>query len=96
MKICPVCNSRCFDDMDTCYGCLHRFTEDDTKNETQYNNSSDEVLIPEYFETETFVDIQEDTNVVTHGAHAKEPCIKDEKIKVKIEIPKSVLKKYIV
>lgn len=27
MKICPVCKARCFDDMDICYGCLHRFTE---------------------------------------------------------------------
>lgn len=26
MKICPVCHSRCFDDMDMCYGCLYRFS----------------------------------------------------------------------
>ena len=25
MKICPVCKSRCFDDMQVCYGCMHRF-----------------------------------------------------------------------
>ncbi|WP_297153391.1 hypothetical protein [uncultured Ellagibacter sp.] len=25
MKVCPVCKARVFDDMDTCYGCLHRF-----------------------------------------------------------------------
>ncbi len=25
MKVCPVCQARCFDDMDVCYGCLHRF-----------------------------------------------------------------------
>lgn len=25
MKVCPVCGSRCFDDMDVCYGCLHDF-----------------------------------------------------------------------
>lgn len=29
MKVCPVCNSKCFDDMEVCFGCLHRFTEDD-------------------------------------------------------------------
>lgn len=24
-KACPVCGSICFADMDTCYGCLHKF-----------------------------------------------------------------------
>lgn len=27
MKTCPVCAARCFDDMETCYGCMHRFGE---------------------------------------------------------------------
>lgn len=25
MKTCPICNARCFDDMETCFGCMHRF-----------------------------------------------------------------------
>lgn len=25
MKTCPICKARCFDDMEICYGCLHRF-----------------------------------------------------------------------
>ena len=25
MKTCTVCNATCFDDMEVCYGCLHRF-----------------------------------------------------------------------
>ena len=25
MKTCPVCKARCFDDMDTCFGCLQDF-----------------------------------------------------------------------
>lgn len=25
MKKCPVCKSNIFDDMDTCYNCLHKF-----------------------------------------------------------------------
>ena len=29
MKTCPTCNAVCFDDMATCYGCLHAFTPDD-------------------------------------------------------------------
>lgn len=28
MKICPVCGATVFDDMDVCYGCMHRFGED--------------------------------------------------------------------
>lgn len=27
MKVCPVCKARCFDDMEVCYGCLHRFAK---------------------------------------------------------------------
>ena len=25
MKVCPICKARCFDDMEVCYGCMHRF-----------------------------------------------------------------------
>jgi hypothetical protein len=25
MKTCPICKARCFDDMELCYGCMHRF-----------------------------------------------------------------------
>ena len=28
MKTCPVCKSHVFDDMDVCYGCMHRFEGD--------------------------------------------------------------------
>ena len=28
-KECPVCHALCFDDMQTCYGCLHNFAADD-------------------------------------------------------------------
>lgn len=28
MKVCPVCKARAFDDMEVCYGCLHRFGEE--------------------------------------------------------------------
>lgn len=27
MKVCPVCSARCFEDMEVCYGCMHRFEE---------------------------------------------------------------------
>ena len=28
MKTCPVCQAVAFDDAELCYGCLHRFGED--------------------------------------------------------------------
>lgn len=28
MKTCPICKARCFDDMEICYGCMHRFEKD--------------------------------------------------------------------
>lgn len=33
MKTCPVCKARLFEDMDTCYGCMHRFDEDEPMHE---------------------------------------------------------------
>lgn len=27
MKTCPVCKARCFDDMEVCFGCMHRFKD---------------------------------------------------------------------
>lgn len=31
MKQCPVCAAMTFDDMEVCYGCLHRFGEEGAK-----------------------------------------------------------------
>lgn len=45
-KACPVCHSLCFSDMDTCYGCLHRF--DDTHDVSCVESS----LLDEAFELE--------------------------------------------
>lgn len=28
---CPICHAKCFDDMDTCYGCMHRFSREDVQ-----------------------------------------------------------------
>ena len=33
MKTCPVCGALAFDDAPICYGCLHRFEEEDAKSE---------------------------------------------------------------
>ena len=27
MKVCPICNSNVFSDMDTCFNCLHKFED---------------------------------------------------------------------
>ena len=29
MKTCPVCHATAFDDAEICYGCMHRFSDDD-------------------------------------------------------------------
>lgn len=40
MKTCPVCNSRCFDDMDTCYGCMYSFKNNDKETKSSKKSSS--------------------------------------------------------
>ena len=39
MKTCPTCNAVCFDDMATCYGCLHAFTSDDVAVPEELSNA---------------------------------------------------------
>lgn len=69
MKVCPVCKSRCFDDMGTCYNCLYNFNENIKPKEDLDKNDlpRSEKLpfnnwIPEYFEVESCPYI-EDVNV---------------------------------
>lgn len=33
LKRCPLCGANCFGDMDTCYCCMFRFTENDAEEE---------------------------------------------------------------
>ena len=40
MKECPVCKARCFDDMDVCYGCLHRFCDDEEREPSLHEEMS--------------------------------------------------------
>lgn len=95
MKVCPTCKSRCFDDMDTCYGCMHQFTDDDIKNEN-LNEKKMNDDIPEYFEIDSFPFIEDDYYFRTRGAHEKNEKISNDKIVIKLEVPKSVLEKYII
>lgn len=46
MKVCPICKSRCFDDMDTCYGCLHNFSKEYDDDVFAYPDSSDISILP--------------------------------------------------
>ena len=42
MKTCPICQATCFDDMDTCYGCLHRFNAaNEAEGPTFHNEAAD-------------------------------------------------------
>ena len=98
MKICPVCKSRCFDDMDTCYGCMHKFNDEKNK---KVDWSKD--LIPEYFEldscpivedVESFYErkIQKPSIKKSEPSHAKDTTEVEENIVLRIEIPTRILK----
>ncbi len=61
MKVCPVCKSRTFDDMDICYGCMYRFNNKDKNMENNnkdlnvdlemnFKDENDSTHIPQYFE----------------------------------------------
>ena len=66
MKVCPECKSRCFDDMDICYGCMYDFRKSESYNNKNMDSSKNSVSlnrddcnshknhIPEYFELEPF------------------------------------------
>lgn len=47
MKVCPVCGSRCFDDMDVCYGCLHDFLREGSSPACQAVESDCEAEVEE-------------------------------------------------
>lgn len=46
-KICPICGARCFADMDICFGCLHRFSEDESSQTVAPPPPSQAALSPE-------------------------------------------------
>ena len=92
MKVCPICKSRCFDDMDTCYGCLYNFDkqEDDV---FVYRKKEENSMphIPEYFEIDAFPYIEEDDLVDVELFNNKSSKKPEETIKIHLEIPKSFL-----
>ena len=47
MKQCPICKSQCFDDMEVCYGCMHRFNEKAIANVMQPIGRCDEFEVEE-------------------------------------------------
>lgn len=40
MKTCPVCKARAFDDAQVCYGCLHKFSQQETANYQVFSPTS--------------------------------------------------------
>ncbi|MBP5314046.1 MAG: hypothetical protein J6Y65_03885 [Eggerthellaceae bacterium] len=48
MKICPVCNSKVFDDMDMCYNCLSPFSENQPKEPSGFSREDFDFLLEEY------------------------------------------------
>lgn len=89
MKICPVCKSRCFDDMNTCYGCMHKFK--DTKTILTKWKEEKMSKIPEYFEIDSFPFIEDEQYFNERNINEDSKKNNDEKIVLNLEIPKSVL-----
>lgn len=100
MKVCPTCKSRCFDDMNTCYGCMHKFDNDKSKTKkldmSVWKEEPMDDKIPEFFELESFPVVEDEDYFRVKGAHEKTNNSKEGKIKISFEIPKSVFEKYIV
>ncbi len=119
MKVCPICKSRCFDDMDTCYGCLHNFTKvyddevfaypetttieaPDSAITSDSTHAPEPTQIPEFFEIDSFPQIEDiDSCHLPQHSHDhlnglsfndSKQFNHEDKIKVSIEIPKSLLK----
>ena len=71
MKFCPVCKSNVFDDMDTCFNCLHKFSEADG------DGRSVDVVRDEYSarcnsttaSAETFVECQRESGLSDFLSH---------------------------
>ena len=42
MKVCPICKNNVFDDMDTCFNCLHRFGDENEEEQEE----TQKVLLP--------------------------------------------------
>ena len=51
MKICPVCKARCFDDMEVCYGCMHRFVEEPSSDAVNHEISEPPTERPQAVQT---------------------------------------------
>ena len=109
MKVCPVCKSRCFDDMDKCYGCLHDFTQEETYkfkpevtqkipviNDTFKSEVAEPAYIPEYFELDTFPYIEEESSTCKlNNNFVQVENTKADKFVLKIELPIELINKYI-
>ncbi len=53
-KECPVCHALCFSDMDVCYGCLHKFSEEDPRIREEDTKKPETVTRMNEKNTETF------------------------------------------
>lgn len=47
MKTCPVCQGNVFDDMNTCYNCMHRFDEE-AKVQDEASEAESEMFTPQW------------------------------------------------
>ena len=73
MKTCPVCQAKAFDDATICYGCLHRFEDEEIVNvSTRVKEipSQPEFLI-------RFVPVMEPTGATTWSCKVEVPACRE-------------------
>lgn len=88
MKVCPVCKSRCFEDMDICYGCLYKFKQNDNANKEELVDH-----IPEYFELEPFLCVEEESAAYNFESPEINITNNDNMLDINLRVPKSLLNK---
>ena len=51
-KICPVCEAHCFPDMEVCFGCLHRFEDDERMAVVEELVPAERAVVSPYYDPE--------------------------------------------
>jgi len=77
MKICPVCNALSFDDMDTCFACLHHFSSEQEEKQR--------LSLPE-------IDISS-AETIRSANHAKSSAVSNGKVHGLTQVEDELLKK---
>ena len=81
-KTCPICGSVCFADMDTCFGCLHHFTDADATKTTPIPivRNNERVIAPASISTAQPAAIMEHPRMKEHARIKISPAAKSSEL----------------